>query len=165
MLNSLVAWLGQLPPEILVVTLGALPVSELRGAIPLGLYLSMPLSKAFLLAVLGNTIFIAPALLLFQPVSEYLRRFKLWAKFFEWLFDRTRRKSAQVLKYETLGLLILVAVPLPMTGAWTGVIAATLFKIRFRYAFIAIFCGVIIAGAIVSFLSALGLMSWKAVAG
>jgi uncharacterized membrane protein len=70
-----------------------------------------------------------------------------------------------VQKYEALGLVIFVAIPLPITGAWSGVIAASLFKIRFRYAFISIVCGIICAGLIVTSLCALGLLSWKAVTG
>ncbi|MBN2831353.1 MAG: small multi-drug export protein [Candidatus Omnitrophica bacterium] len=165
MLSWIVSWLKDLPPELIVIIAGALPVSELRGAIPLGLYLGMPLLKAFFWAVLGNIIFVAPALFLLEPASVYLRRFKLWSHFFDWLFERTRKKSEKVLRYETLGLLILVAIPLPMTGAWTGVIAATLFKIKFRYAFLSISLGVILAGIIVSLLCTLGIISWKAVAG
>jgi uncharacterized membrane protein len=141
--------------------LGALPISELRGAIPLGLSFGMSLPKAFWLAVLGNISFIAPALFLFEPVSTKLRKFKLWSRFFDWLFERTKKNADTIQKYEALGLAIFVAVPLPMTGAWSGVVAATLFKIRFRYAFIAIVLGVIGAGLIVSTLCALGIMSWR----
>jgi uncharacterized membrane protein len=147
------------------MAVGALPVSELRGAIPLGLYLGMPLYGAFFWAALGNIIFIAPALFLLEPASVYLRRFKIWSSFFDWVFERAKRNSLKVMRYESLGLFILVAIPLPMTGAWTGVIAATLFKIKFRYAFISIVLGVIAAGIIVSSLCALGVISWKAVRG
>lgn len=152
-----------MPKEYVVMLVGALPISELRGAIPLALYYGMSLSKAFWLSVLGNIIFVAPALFLFEPVSNRLRRFKLWSRFFDWVFARTRRNADTIQKYEALGLAIFVAVPLPMTGAWSGVIAASLFKIRFRYAFIAILAGVICAGLIVSTLCALGLISWRAV--
>ncbi|MDD4982203.1 MAG: small multi-drug export protein [Candidatus Omnitrophota bacterium] len=165
MLNLIINHLRCLPQEYLVMAIGALPVSELRGAIPLGLYLGMPLYVAFFWAFLGNVIFIAPALFLLEPVSVYLRRFKIWSSFFDWVFERTKRNSLKVMRYESLGLFILVAIPLPMTGAWTGVIAATLFKIKFRYAFISIVLGVIAAGIIVSSLCALGLISWKAVRG
>ena len=165
MLNLIINHLRCLPQEYLVMEIGALPVSELRGAIPLGLYLGMPLYVAFFWAFLGNVIFIAPALFLLEPVSVYLRRFKIWSSFFDWVFERTKRNSLKVMRYESLGLFILVAIPLPMTGAWTGVIAATLFKIKFRYAFISIVLGVIAAGIIVSSLCALGLISWKAVRG
>lgn len=140
-----------------------LPVSELRGAIPLGLSFGFSLSKAFGLALLGNSIFIIPALVLFEPVTNSLRKFKIWSRFFNWVFERTKKNSDSIQKYEALGLAIFVAIPLPMTGAWSGVIAASLFKIRFRYAFISIIAGVIIAGLIVATLCALGVMSWKAI--
>ena len=164
MLNLIFGWLKNLPSEYAVMITGALPVSELRGAIPLGLYLGMPILEAFFWAVLGNIIFVAPALFLFEPFSSFLRKFKLWSHFFDWLFERTRKWSKNIVKYEALGLMLLVAIPLPMTGAWTGVIAATLFKIKFRYAFLSIVLGVIIAGVIVSLLSTLGIISWKAMA-
>ncbi|MFY9402728.1 MAG: small multi-drug export protein [Candidatus Omnitrophota bacterium] len=164
-MNLVTSWLSVLPAEASVVILAGLPISEIRGAIPLGLYLGMPLAKVFFLSLLGNTIFIAPALFLLEPVSAYLRKFRIWARFFEWVFERTKRNAKQILKYEALGLFALVAVPLPMTGAWTGVVAATLFKIKFRYAFISIFLGVVLAGLIVSLLCVLGLLGWKAVSG
>jgi uncharacterized membrane protein len=164
MLNLVLNWLKDIPKEWLVIIVGALPIAELRGAIPLGLSLGMPLPKAFWLAILGNISFIAPALFLFEPVSRRLRKFKLWSRFFEWLFERTKKNSEAIQKYEALGLAIFVAIPLPMTGAWSGVVAASLFKIRFRYSLIAIVGGVIGAGLIVTTLCALGMLSWKAIA-
>jgi uncharacterized membrane protein len=165
MLNIIINWLKDIPKEIVVMIVGALPISELRGAIPVALSFGMSIHKAFWLSVIGNIIPIAPALFLLEPVSQRLRRFKIWARFFDWLFERTKKKADTVQKYEALGLAIFVAIPLPMTGAWTGVVAASLFKIRFRYAFIAIVAGVIGAGLIVATLCALGIMSWKVVTG
>ena len=162
MLNALLHGLRELPKEYIVMIVGALPISELRGAIPLGLSLGMPLAKAFWLAVLGNCIIVAPALFLFAPVTNVLRKFKIWSRFFDWVFERTKKNSDSIQKYEALGLAIFVAIPLPMTGAWSGVIAASLFKIRFRYAFLAIIIGVICAGVIVAALCALGILGWKA---
>jgi len=165
MLNVILQYLNQLPKDYIVIIVGALPVSELRGAIPLALSFGMPLAKAFWLSVLGNCIIVAPALFLFEPVTGFLRKFKIWSRFFDWVFERTKKNSDAIQKYEALGLAIFVAIPLPMTGAWSGVIAASLFKIRFRYAFLAIIAGVICAGLIVTALCALGLLSIKAVAG
>ena len=136
MLELILQWLKELPKEYIVMIVGALPISELRGAIPLGLSLGMPLVKVFWLSVLGNSLIVAPALFLFAPVTGFLRKFKIWAKFFDWVFQRTKKNSDSIQKYEALGLAIFVAIPLPMTGAWSGVIAASLFKIRFRYAFL-----------------------------
>ena len=163
MFDILLHWLKDLPKDYIVIIVAALPILELRGAIPLALSFGISLPKAFWLAVLGNCIIVAPALFLFLPVTKFLRKFKIWSRFFDWIFERTKKNSDTIQKYEALGLAIFVAIPLPMTGAWSGVIAASLFKIRFRYAFLAIVAGVICAGLIVSALCALGLLSWKAV--
>lgn len=164
MLSTLIQWLKDIPQELLVMIMGALPISEVRGAIPLGLYFGMPSAKAFWLSVLGNIIPVAPALFLFEPVTNRLRKFRLWSNFFNWVFERTKKNSESIQKYEALGLAIFVAIPLPMTGAWSGVVAASLFKIKFRYAFLAISAGVIAAALIVLVLCQLGILSWKAVA-
>jgi uncharacterized membrane protein len=163
MLNLILGWLKCIPEEYVVMIVGALPISELRGSIPLALSFGMPMEKAFLLSVAGNISFIVPALFLLEPISNRLRSFRLWSHFFDWVFEHTKKKADVIQKYEALGLAIFVAVPLPMTGAWSGVIAASLFKIKFRYAFIAIVAGVIGAGLIVTALCALGIMSWKVI--
>ncbi|TRZ48575.1 ligand-binding protein SH3 [bacterium] len=161
MVEAILGVLKGIPKEYIVVIMGILPISELRGAMPLALSFGMPLGKAFWLSVSGNLIFVVPALFFFEPVSEKLRRFKIWARFFDWFFARTREKAQIIQRYEALGLAIFVAVPLPMTGAWSGVIAATLFKMKFRYAFPAIVAGVFGAGVIVAILCKLGMISWR----
>ena len=157
MLNYIVSNLQNLPKSLVTVIVAALPVSELRGAIPLALLtFKQPVLKTFYLAVLGNLLPVVPLLFGLEPVSRYLRRFKLWRRFFEWLFARTERKAEIVQRYEAIGLALFVAIPLPVTGAWTGCVAATLFKIKFRYAFAAIILGVIIAAVIVTLLTLVG---------
>lgn len=162
MINIIINWLKDIPKEFIVMIVAALPISELRGAIPLALFWKMPIAKAFRLSVLGNILPVAPVLFLLKPVSEQLRKFKIWSRFFDWFFERTKKKADIIQKYEALGLAIFVAIPLPMTGAWSGVVAASLFKIKFRYAFVAIVAGVIGAGLIVLSLCKLGIISWKA---
>lgn len=150
--NSLVSF----NKEIAVVALGAMPVSELRGALPLALALGFSPLKAYILAFIGNLLPVIPLLFLLQPVASKLRHIKIFERFFDWLFERTRRKATLIEKFEALGLILFVAIPLPVTGAWTGCVAATLFKIRFRYALLAIVLGVVIAGFIVLGLSLAG---------
>ena len=143
--------------ELITVIVAALPVSELRGAIPLALLsFKMPLLKLFFLSVLGNLAPVIPLLLFLEPASKRLRHFALWRNFFDHLFERTRKKAILIEKYEALGLALFVAIPLPVTGAWTGCIAASLFKIRFRYAFPAICVGILIAGLIVTSVTLMG---------
>ena len=149
-LKSLIAALSGLPKEWVVAIVSASPIGEIRLGLPVALFVyKFPIWKAFLLSVLGNISFIIPCLFLFKPVADYLERFGLFKKFFDWFFERTRKKAKLVERFEFLGLMIFVGIPLPMTGAWSGCIAATLFKVRFRYALLANVLGVIMAGLIV----------------
>ncbi|MBP2030889.1 putative membrane protein [Methanohalophilus levihalophilus] len=157
--ESLVDFLSSVPPWISTIFLAALPISELRGAIPLaiGVYGIEPFD-AYVLAVIGNMLPVIPLLLFLEPVSNYLRRFKYMDMFFDWLFNRTRKNHTDRFeKFGILALTLFVAVPLPVTGAWTGCAAAFVFGIRFKWALPAIFLGVLIAGIIVTSLTVAGI--------
>lgn len=143
-----------LSKELAVILTAAVPIVELRGAIPLAAGMGIPVGKAFLLAVIGNLLPVAPLLWLLDPVAKYLsRHFAIFERFFNWLYKRTMRKSDNVDKYGALGLLIFTAVPLPTTGAWTACAAAVLFRIPFYLAFPAISIGVVLAGVIMTLIS------------
>ncbi len=149
------ALLDSLPAEVGTFLLAMLPVSELRGAIPWAVAPppvggGLPWHKAYLLAIFGNMVPVAPLLILLGPLSERLSRYGWGARFFRWLFARTRKRGRTVEKYETLGLVLFVAIPLPVTGAWTGTVAAFIFGIRFRWALPAIAAGVCAAGVVVT---------------
>lgn len=161
MTEWIVDMLKGIPREWITVILATLPISELRGAIPLALVMGLTPLKAFLLSVIGNSLPIIPVLFLLEPVSNALRRFKMWKGFFDWLFERTKGKADLIQRYEALGLALFVAVPLPMTGAWSGCIAASLFKIKFRYAFPAILLGVVVAGIVVITICLFGKGAWS----
>lgn len=157
MIEPIINLTSKISPELATIIVATLPIAELRGSIPLAiLQFKFPWIKAFTLSIFGNMLPIIPWLLFLNYFQKKLMRFKIANKFFTWLFNRTRRKGKIIEEYETLGLMIFVAIPLPMTGAWTGAIAAFLFGIRFRHAIIAILYGVLIAGVIVTTLVKLG---------
>ena len=140
-----------------VAAISTLPIVELRGAVPVGIVaFEMPWWKVYLVAVVGNMLPIPFILLLLGPVSRALMRFPIGKRFFGWLFARTRRKSASIEKYEALGLTLFVAIPLPVTGGWTGAMAAFLMGISFGKSMLYILMGVMIAGVIMTILSLLG---------
>ncbi|MBS1263270.1 MAG: hypothetical protein MAG715_00444 [Methanonatronarchaeales archaeon] len=145
-----------LPPEVTVLIIAATPVFELRGAIPvaIGHYALSPL-RAYSLGVLGNLIPVVPLLLFLESGSGLLRRrSRFFDRFFSWLFERTHRNHSERFdRYGALALLPFVAVPLPVTGAWTGCAAAFVFGVSFRYAFPAIALGVALAGVVVTAVS------------
>ena len=155
MQESLGLWLKAygVPAEVVVLIISMLPIFELRGGIPLGAFLELVWWKTYLMAVLGNLIPVVPLLLFLNPVSNWLRRhISLADRFFEWLFARTRKRTeAKMRRYGIfIGLMLFVAIPLPVTGAWTGCAAAFLFGVKFRYSFPAVMAGVLIASIIVS---------------
>ena len=148
-------WLTENPAGELFYTflIAMLPVVELRGAIPVGVGMlgRSALPSVYLAAVLGN-------MLPVPFIIVYIRRI------FQWLRRRSRRldglvtrletnahlKGRMVTRYKYLGLCILVAIPLPGTGAWTGALVAAFLDMRLRSAVPAIFLGVVIAGILVS---------------
>lgn len=149
-------------PELVVMAIATLPIVELRGAVPVGINLfRMPWYTAVLLSLVGNMVPIFLILFLLERVTAWLSRIGFFARFFEWLFARTRRKSGLIERYEFWGLVLFVAIPLPVTGAWTGSVAAVIMGIRYWRALLAISIGVLIASVIVTTLSLLG--TWGAV--
>jgi len=154
--ETLLSWLAGIPGEVQMMVLSAFPLTELRGSIPLAWTVmssdwAWPWWKIYLLAVAGNLLPVPFLLWFFEPVSRFLRRWKIFDRFFDKLFEKARKRAGtKIEKYEALGLTLFVAIPLPVTGAWTGSVAAFLFGIPKRFAFPAIALGVAIAGVLVT---------------
>lgn len=144
-------------PEWAVFLTSLMPVVELRGALPLAInVLHIPWYKAFIISFIGNILPVPFILLFLKPITDLLCKIKIFKKFFNWLFKRTRKKSTIIEKYEELGLLIFVAIPFPGTGAWTGALLAYLMAIDFKKSIFFIYLGVFIAGIIVTSLCLIG---------
>lgn len=133
---------------MMVFATAMVPVVELRGAIPLGVSMGLPPLTVYLLAVLGNLLPVPFIILLVRRVFDWLRRGRFWGPKIAAMERRAHLKGRVVRKYRLAGLIVLVAVPLPGTGAWTGALVAALFDIRLRSALPAILLGVVIAGGI-----------------
>ena len=129
--------------ELLMTFLIAMvPVLELRGAIPAGIAAGLPPAAAAAAAILPFLI------LLLRRIFDWLRKSSWVGPKIDWLERRAHLKGRIVKKYRTIGLIILVAIPLPGTGAWTGALVADVLDLRLRTAFPAIALGVLIAGII-----------------
>ena len=161
--ETITDWVEALPfPEpVLVVLLAMLPIIELRGSIPVAqAVFDMAPVTAFLWSVLGNTIPVPIILWFFPPFVEWIEGKWEWLhSFLIRLQARTARKhTARFERLRDLALITFVAIPLPVTGAWSGSLAAVVFGIEKRRAIPLIFVGIVIAGIVVSlFLEALGL--------
>ena len=140
-----------------VLAIAASPISELRGAIPIAIVgFHFPWYYAFLLAIIGNLLPVPFILLFLNAISRPLNKTGIFKKILQWLFERTRRRGKIVARYERIGLTLFVAIPLPMTGVWTGLLVAVLFGLSFKHTLLSIFIGVLIAGIIVTSATLLG---------
>ncbi len=140
-------------PEIKTILLAMTPINELRGTIPIAILIfGLTPIKVFFLAWIGNMIPIVFLLWFWKYLSEnWASKNKLIRKFLDWVFKRTRKRFYRKYSlYGDLALIILVAIPLPFTGAWTGSIAAFLFGISYGRSLGLISIGVLIAGVIVT---------------
>lgn len=124
------------------------PVIELRGAIPVGIAAGLSPAVAYMVSVLGNLVPVPFILLLIRRIFDWLRHTKRFGPLIEKLERRAHLKGRVVTKYRVPGLILLVGIPLPGTGAWTGALVAALLDIRLRTAIPAIFVGLLIAGAL-----------------
>ena len=130
------------------------PVVELRGAIPYGVIAGLSVPAAFALAVVGNLVPIPVLVVFTRKVFEWMRRKSDWLdRIVSRLEAKADKNKEVVMKYQFWGLVILVAIPLPGTGAWTGALVAAMMDMRLKRAMPAIILGVFIAGVIVTSLT------------
>ena len=140
-----------IPDWIQVFIVSMAPIAELRGGIPLGFLSGMSWWKVYIIAAVGNMVPVPIILRMLPSVERFLRKWATWDSFFSWLFEHTRKRiEKRIQKWEYIGLILFVATPLPVTGAWTGSLAAYIFNLNFKRSLLCITAGVLIAGCIVS---------------
>ncbi len=141
--------------ELCVFFCSMIPIIELRGAIPLGAALGLLWWQSYLLAVLGNMLPVPIILLFVKAVLELMARSKV--KFFNkiatFIYGKAEKNRPKIEKYSFWGVAIFVAIPLPMTGAWTGTLVAAMMNMKFWKALVSALIGVLVAGIIMTLVS------------
>jgi len=165
MTERLLQALRDLPPDVIVAILSALPVSELRGGIPAGAALGLPIWRVWLVAVAANILSVMPVLAGFEWVANALAEKPLLGRVVAWLIRRARSKKELVDRHGVWALTLFVAVPLPVTGAWTGALVGSVFGMPFWRAMACIAVGVLLASVIVTVLTLAGVFTVQALAG
>ena len=147
-----------MPDFVYALILSILPIAELRGGIPYALLKGYPIWQAWLGCVAANFL-VGPIVFVFlNTLHKLLYGITFYKRLFDWFERRVRNKTAHLIdKYGFWGVAIFVAIPLPVTGAYTGSMAAWLFKLDFKRSMLAVMVGVIIAGIIVTAVMALGI--------
>ncbi len=135
---------------LLTMLVSMVPVIELRGGLPFGVALGLPPWEALLAGILGNLIPLPFIVVYIRRIFKWMRRHM---PRLDGVVDSLERKAhlkgSKVTKYQYLGLMIFVAIPLPGTGGWTGALVAAFLDMPLRKAFPSMAAGVCIAGAIV----------------
>ena len=140
--------------ELVTFLMAMVPVVELRGAIPYGVLAGLSVPTAFILAVIGNLVPIPFLIVFTRKVFDWLKtKSERLSNLVHRMEAKADKRKGLVEKSEFLGLVILVAIPLPGTGAWTGALVAAMLNMRLKRAMPAITVGVLIAGVIVTTLT------------
>ena len=176
--EEILHFLARLPNELYVFIISALPLIELRGAIPIGAALGIPWYLNLPIAIMGNLLPIPFILLFITKVFDWMARFKIFRPIIEWLRKKADKHSTKIIGDEDrdtiserqlslgvfIGLIAFIALPIPGTGAWSGALVAALFKLPRRRSLLAIFLGVLICGIIMTLASygVLGFLSFLA---
>ena len=129
------------------------PVIELRGALPFGVGMGLSPVTALIVSIIGNIVPVPFILLLIRRILKWMHRFEKFDRFANFLEAKAAKAGSKLVKYEMFGLFLLVAIPLPGTGAYTGALVAALFDLRFRNALPVICAGVVTAGIVVFFIT------------
>jgi len=149
----MISWLIQTELGQIIATflISMLPVIELRGGLPYGIAFGLDYPVALTAAVLGNLVPVPFIIVFIRRIFAWIRSlFPKCDAVITQLEKKAHLKGRLVKKYSALGLCILVAIPLPGTGAWTGALVAALLDIRLKKAVPAIVLGVLIAAMIMT---------------
>ncbi len=133
--------------EVLIVS--AMPISEIRGGIPLAIYYGLNPISAYLVAFVGNLIPIPLLLLSLDKLMKLMMRIDMFKGFYSRLIERVEKKRDLIEKYGYIGLTLFVAIPLPITGAWTATLLAIVLNLKKVKSLLFISVGIGIAGLIV----------------
>ena len=157
-MEVLVQWFSNhlsqfISPEGAVFIISMIPILELRGGLLAASLLKISAAKALPICIVGNIIPIPFILLFIRQIFKWMKKTKLFRGLIIKMETRAMGKSDQIKRYEFLGLLLFVGIPLPGTGAWTGALIASLLEVDIKKSSIAILCGLFMASAIMYIVS------------
>ena len=150
--------------ELCVFFCSMLPIIELRGAIPLAFALGLPWWQSYLISIIGNLLPVPFILLLINIIIKWMAASKVqfFNKIANFLLEKVGKNRERIEKYSFWGLCLFVAIPLPVTGAWTGSLVAAVIRMKPWKAFLSALLGVLIAGAVVTLIvyGGIGFLDW-----
>jgi uncharacterized membrane protein len=136
-----------------LVFISLLPWIELRGSIPIGISMDLNPIHVFIICTLSDILLI-PVLILFLKIAiPFILKIDVLNRFYQWNVVGTLNRYEKYKKWEEIGLILFVAIPLPFTGVYSGTFVSYLLNFKKREAFLSIATGAVIAGIVVTALS------------
>ena len=151
-IQNIISSLGGAPAEIIIFIISLCPILELRGGLIAASILGVDMWRAIPICITGNILPIPFILLFIEKIFEKLKNTR-FVKMVNKLEEKADKGAEKIMKYKNWGLLLFVGIPLPGTGAWTGSLVAALFHFKLKDACLSILGGLILATAIMSFIS------------
>lgn len=135
--------------ELLIILFSMAPISELRGAIPLGISLGLSPIHSTIISICGNILIVPLLLKILHPLIIYFEDTSFFKHTIGVIKTRAMNKAESIKTYSLIGLFIFVAIPLPTSGAWTASVIASILKLDYKKSLLAISLGIIVAGIII----------------
>ncbi len=136
-----------------IMLLSMIPVTELRGAIPIGIAMDLNPIGVYIASVIGSTIVSVPLVLTFRHIMQFLKEKGIFLKLLNKIDRKIHSGMKKMKQVSIFGIILFVGIPLPTTGTWTASAIASILKMRIKDAFIGVLIGNMMAGIIMSLLS------------
>lgn len=136
-----------------IMFLSMIPVTELRGAIPIGIALDLNPIGVYIASVFGSTLVGIPLILTFRHILHFLRTKKIFSRLVSKIDKKIEHGKKKLKSVSLIGIILFVGVPLPTTGTWTASAIASILKMRIKEGLLGVLIGNMIAGVIVSAVS------------
>lgn len=152
----IISWFSHFPKELATFLIALIPVTELRASIPLAINVyGLSPALAWTYSVAGTFFAMVLIVLLLDPIAKFLSKYiAFFKKFFDWLFDHTRKRAGSKMeRYGSWAIFILAATPIPLLGGMTGALAAFVFGVPLKKSLPLLLVGTMVSGVIVVFIN------------
>ena len=136
-----------------IMLLAMLPLTELRGAIPIGIAMDLNPIGVYIASVIGSTIVSIPLILTFRHILNFFRNIDIFLPLVKKVDSKIESGMRRLKSISILGIILFVGIPLPTTGTWTASAIASILKMRIKTSLFGVLIGNMMSGIIVSLIS------------
>ena len=136
-----------------IMLLAMLPLTELRGAIPIGIAMDLNPIAVYVASVIGSTIVSIPLILTFRHILNFFRNIDIFLPLVKKVDSKIESGMKRLKSISILGIILFVGIPLPTTGTWTAAAIASILKMRIKTSLLGVLIGIMMSGIIVFLIS------------